>query len=203
MSRFKTTSINTRIKMIFRKTPLIVLAALPLTVGAVLAQQSAPVTAAADATAQAQQPRTQRVQPAQPGQRGAAGTQTPAQPRAQSGTNDGDVYLQKLAAGLGISLDTLKAAALAAGNATIDQGVKNGDIASNRAADMKTRLKDNPFGLLRGGGRGGPDGGPGGRGMHGPGGRGGGPRGDLNAPADTQGQKDSGTVDPSAVDGGS
>lgn len=189
MSRFKTTSINTRIKMIFRKTPLIVLAALPLTLGAVLAQQSAPVTAAADATAQAQQPRTQRVQP--------------AQPRAQSGTNDGDVYLQKLAAGLGISLDTLKAAALAAGNATIDQGVKNGDIASNRAADMKTRLKDNPFGLLRGGGRGGPDGGPGGRGMHGPGGRGGGPRGHLNTPDSTQGPTDSGTVDPNAAAGGS
>ncbi|OLV19881.1 hypothetical protein [Deinococcus marmoris] len=193
MSRFKTTSI----KMIFRKTPLIVLAALPLTVGAVLAQQSG--TAAADATVQAQQAQPQRVQPAQPGQRGAAGTQT----RTRSGTNYGDVYLQKLAAQLGISLDKLKAAALAAGNATIDQGAKDGNIASNRAADMKTRLKDNPFGMLGGRGMGGPGGGPGGRGMQGPGGRGGGPRGDLNAPDGTQGQTDSGTVDPNAVEGGS
>ncbi|QFP76393.1 hypothetical protein [Deinococcus sp. AJ005] len=189
MSQLKTTSI----KMIFRKTPLIVLAVLPLTVGAVLAQQAG--TAAADATVQAQQAQPQRVQPAQPGQRGAAGTQT----RTRSGTNYGDVYLQKLAVQLGISLEKLKAAALAAGNATIDQGVKDGNIAVNRAADMKTRLKDNPFSML--GGRG--MGGPGGRGMHGPGGRGGGPRGDLSAPDGTQRQTDSGIVDPNAVEGGS
>ncbi|MFK7601822.1 hypothetical protein ACI3L1_06375 [Deinococcus sp. SM5_A1] len=190
MSRFKTT----RIKMIFCKTPLIVLAALPLTVGAVLAQQSG--TAAADATVQAQQ--LQRVQPTQLGQRGAAGTQT----RTRSGTNYGDVYLQKLAAQLGISLDKLKAAALAAGNATIDQGVKNGDLAANRAAAMKIRLKDQSFALLGGRGMGGPDG-RGGRGMHGPGGRGGGPRGDLDIPDSMQGQTDIGTVDPNEVEGGS
>ncbi|GGO22847.1 hypothetical protein [Deinococcus humi] len=192
MSRFKTTSIKT----IFHKTPLIALAALPLTVGAVLAQQSA----ATDATTQAQQP--QRVQPTQPGQRNQGGTGTQTAPGVQSGTNYADVYLQKLAAGLGISLDRLKAAALAAGNATIDQGVKNGDIAANRATDMKTRLKDNPFGMLGGRGMGGP-GGPGGRGMHGPGGRGGGPRGAMDVPDGTQGQTDSGPVDPNAVDGGS
>ncbi len=189
MSWFKTT----RIKTIFRKTPLIALAALPLTVGAVLAQQSAPVTAAA---VQAQQTQPQRVQPA-------PGIRTVTQARPKSSTNYGDVYLQKLADGLGISLDRLNADALAAGNATIDQGVKNGDIATNRAAAMKTRLKANPFGMLGGRGMGGLGGGSGGRGMHGPGGRGGGPRGVLNAPAGTQGQTDSGTVDPNAVEGGS
>jgi hypothetical protein len=163
----------------------------------VLAQQAG--TATADAP-QAQQP--QRVQPTQPGQRnqGGAGTQTASGPR--SGTNYGEVYLQKLAAQLGISLDRLKAAALAAGNATIDQGVKSGDLAANRAADMKSRLKDHPFGMLGGRGMGGP-GGPGGRGMHGPGGHRGGPRGEMGAPDGTQGQADSGTVDPNAVDGGS
>ncbi|CAM3553306.1 hypothetical protein [Deinococcus frigens] len=194
MSQFKT---------IFRKTPLIVLAALPLSVGAVLAQQSSSVTV--DATAQAQQTQAQRVQPTPPGQRnqkqGGTGTQTA--PRAQSGTNYADIYLQKLAAGLGISLDKLKAAALAAGNATIDQGVKSGDLAANRAADMKTRLRDNPFALMGGRGMGGPDGGPGGRGMRGPGGRDGGPRGGVDRPDGPQGQGSDGTVDPNAVEGGS
>lgn len=187
-----------QLKNLFRKTPLIALAALPLTVGAVLAQQSS--AAAVNPTTQAQ---PQRVQPAQPGQRNQSGTGQPTQRQQGSGTNYADVYLQKLAAGLGISLDRLKAAALAAGNATIDQGVKNGDIAANRAADMKTRLKDNPFGLLGGRGMGGP-GGPGGRGMRGPdgrdGGRDGGPRGGIDG---TQGQTSDGTVDSSAVEGGS
>ncbi|MBB6017105.1 hypothetical protein ACFP9V_22905 [Deinococcus radiopugnans] len=185
MSRFKT---------IFRKTPLIALAALPLTVGAVLAQQAG--TATASATAQAQ---TQRVQPTQPGQRNQTpgGTSTQTVPTTQSGTNYADVYLQKLAAGLGISLDKLKAAALAAGTATIDQGVKAGDIASNRATEMKTRLATNPFGML-GRGMGGHGGG---RGMHGFGGH----HGSLNDndADDAAGQADSGTVDPNAVNSGS
>ena len=155
---------------IARRPLMIALAALPLTVGAVLAQQSS--IGAANSTTQAQ---PQRVQPAQPGQRNQNQSGTGQQTRNQqgSGTNYADVYLQKLAAGLGISLDRLKAAALAAGNATIDQGVKSGDIAANRAADMKSRLKDHPFGLLGGRGTGGP-GGPGGRGLHGPDGRDGG-----------------------------
>ncbi|GGL87049.1 hypothetical protein GCM10010840_26180 [Deinococcus aerolatus] len=190
-------------KMIFRKTPLIALAALPLTVGTVLAQQSS--TAAANPTTQAQ---PQRIQPAQPGQRNqnqnGRGQQT--QRQQGSGTNYADIYLQKLAAGLGVSVDKLKAAALAAGNATIDQGVKSGDIASNRAADMKTRLKDQPFAMLGGRGMGGP-GGPGRRGMHGPdgrdGGRGKGPRGTSDGTDGTRGQANEGTVDSSAPEGGS
>lgn len=185
MSQFKT---------MFRKTPLIALAALPLTVGAVLAQQSS--AAAATPTTQAQ---PQRVQPVQPGQRNQNQSGTGQQRQQGSGTNYAEVYLQKLAAGLGISLDKLKAAALAAGHATIDQGVKSGDISANRAADMKTRLKDRPFGLLGGRGLGRP-GGPGGRGMHGPGGQGG-PRGRTDAPDGVPGQGESGTVDPSAVEG--
>ena len=189
-------------KTIFRKTPLIALAALPLTVGAVLAQQSSP--AAAGSAAQAQQTQPQRVQPAQPGQRNQnqSGTGQQTQRQQGSGTNYADVYLQKLAAGLGVSLDKLKAAALAAGNATVDQGVNSGDIAANRAADMKTRLKDQPFGLLGGRGMGGP-GGPGGRGMHGPGGRDGGPRGEIDGSDGTQGQMNDGTADSSVVEGGS
>ncbi|MFC3834486.1 MULTISPECIES: hypothetical protein [Deinococcus] len=153
-----------------RKTarlPLIALAALPLTVGVVLAQQSTSGTAAAP-TAQAQ-----RVQPVQPGQTPTTPVQPgQAAPRPVSGTNYADVFLQNLAAQLGITTAKLKSAAIAAGSATIDQGVKAGDVPSDRAAEMKQRLEQNPFAI--GGGRGG----PGGHGGHGPGmGRHGGPDG--------------------------
>lgn len=144
-----------------RKTarlPLIALAALPLTVGVVLAQQSTSGTAAAP-TAQAQ-----RVQPVQPGQTPTTPVQPgQAAPRPVSGINYADVFLQKLAAQLGISTAELKSAAIAAGSATIDQGVTAGDFPSDRAAEMKQRLEQNPFAI--GGGRGG----PGGHGGHGPG----------------------------------
>ena len=154
-----------------RKTsrlPLIAFATLPLTVGLVLAQQgtttASSTTTTPDVTAQAQ-----RVQPVQPGQRPSPSGTTPALPgqlpqRQTSGTNYGDVFLQKLAAQLGISVTKLKSAAIAAGSATIDQGVKAGDFPSDRAAEMKQRLQQNPFAI--GGGRGG----PGGHGMRGPGG---------------------------------
>ncbi|GHF28311.1 hypothetical protein HNQ07_001011 [Deinococcus metalli] len=166
-----------------RKTsrlPLIAFATLPLTVGLVLAQQGTTTAGSAstpDVTAQAQ-----RVQPVAPGQRPSQPGTQPGQtaPRQFSGTNYADVFLQKLAAQLGISVTKLKSAAIAAGSATIDQGVKAGDFPSDRAAEMKQRLQQNPFAI--GGGRGmrGP-GGPG----HGPdGGPGGGPRGqDQTAPA--------------------
>ncbi|WP_136388215.1 hypothetical protein [Deinococcus sp. KSM4-11] len=165
-----------------RKTsrlPLIAFATLPLTVGLVLAQQgttTAPsTTTTPDVTAQAQ-----RVQPVQPGQRPSPSDTTPALPgqlpqRQTSGTNYGDVFLQKLAAQLGISVTKLKSAAIAAGSATIDQGVKAGDFPSDRAAMMKQGLQQNPFAIA--GGRGGPGGpgrhGPGGPDDNGPGGQGG------------------------------
>ncbi len=130
-----------------RTALLALVAALPLTAGLVFAQQSAP----------------QRVQPAQPGQsQNNARPGTP--PGAQtSATNYADTFLQRLAAGLGISVDRLKSAAVAAGNATIDQAVRNGDIPQDRAADLKARLQDAPLNFGRFGGRGdlgrgGPDG---------------------------------------------
>jgi hypothetical protein len=128
--------------------PLIAWAALPLTVGMVLAQTGT----AQDPATQAQ---AQRVQPAQPG------ATSPAQPRqAQpgTGTNYADVFLQKLAAQLGITLDKLKAAATAAGTATIDQGVRAGDFTADQAAFMKQNLAQNPLGLAGGRGFGGPGG---------------------------------------------
>lgn len=147
------------------RLPLIALAALPLTVGLVFAQQGSASTAAdttgTDITAQA----PQRVKPAQPGQTQNSQTQngqTQGQQdrAARSGTNYTDTFLKNLAAQLNTTPEKLKAAALKAGTTTIDAAVKAGDIPADRAADMKTRLAENPFAF---GGRG-----PGGRGDHGP-----------------------------------
>ena len=139
--------------------PLIAVAALPLTVGLVFAQTSG--------TAQA----PQRVQPLQPGQSSQGQNQqgqnqqgqTQQNQRQQSGTNYGDVFIQKLAAQLGITVEKLKAAATAASKSTIDQGVKAGDFPADMAQNMTQRLQDDPFALA--GGRGG----RGGHGMHGDG----------------------------------
>lgn len=168
--------------------PLIAFAALPLTLGLVVAQ-----------TQSSQAP--QRVQPVQPGQSAQQnpstqqrqGTQTPGiQQRQQSGTNYADVFLQKLAAQLGITVERLKAAAIAAGGATIDQGVQAGDFPSDRAAELKGRLQDNPLSFGHG------FGGPGGRGGHGHGPHGDrdgdGGRGSSTDQQDRQGQN---STDPS------
>lgn len=131
--------------------PLIAWAALPLTVGMVLAQTGA-----------AQDPATQtQAQRAQPG---AANPAQPGQAQPGTGTNYADVFLQKLAAQLGITLDKLKAAATAAGTATIDQGVKAGNLTADQAAFMKQNLAQNPLALAGGRGFGGPGGRHGGMG---------------------------------------
>ncbi|WP_051935394.1 hypothetical protein [Deinococcus sp. YIM 77859] len=117
----------------------------------------------------------------------AAGTGTASPPQsAQSqtapsrpvppSTSYADVFLQKLAAQLGITVERLRAAALAAGSATIDQAVQAGDLPSRRAEELKQRLQQNPFGF------GGPRGF--GRGGHHHGGRDGGPR-DFAQPGET------------------
>lgn len=157
------------------RLPLIAWAALPLTLGLAFAAQG---TQSTQTQSTPTQPKP--TQPTQSGQTlnqpGIPQNQTQSQPgqsAPRSGTNYADVFLQKLAAQLGVSVDRLKAAATAAGSATIDQGVQAGDFSSDRAAEMKQRLNDNPFAF---GGRG-----PGGRGGHGMHGRGGdmerGPRG--------------------------
>ncbi|MBB5232801.1 hypothetical protein [Deinococcus budaensis] len=151
-----------------KRSVLFALAALPLTAGLVLAAGTAAQPPQASPT------QTQQAQPAQPGS-GQTG-----QPRTQaSGTNYAEVFFQKLAAQLGVSVERLRAAAVAAGGATLDQAVGAGDLSAQRAAAIKQRLEDAPlnFGFGRHG-FGGPD-----RGRHDPGGRGGwgqmdgGPRG--------------------------
>lgn len=71
-----------------------------------------------------------------------------------NGTNYAEVFLQKLAAQLGISVERLRAAAVAAGSATIDQGMQAGDFPGDRAAGMKNRLQQDPLGFGGRGGRG-------------------------------------------------
>lgn len=96
--------------------PLIVPAPLPLTLGLGSAQQSSVMVT--DSAAQ-----TRGAQPAQPGQ-GQRGSGTQARPG--SGTTSAAVFWQKLAAQLGTTVARLKAAAVSAGSATIDQGVRAG-----------------------------------------------------------------------------
>ncbi|GAA0520647.1 hypothetical protein [Deinococcus depolymerans] len=143
------------------RLPLIALATLPLTVGLVFAQQGGAGTSASNTTAA-----PQRVKPAQPGQTQngpAQNSQTQGQQdrAARSGTNYADTFIKNLAAQLNTTPEKLRAAAVKAGTTTIDAAVKAGDIPADRAADMKARLAENPFGF--GGGRG-----HGMRGDHGP-----------------------------------
>lgn len=130
-----------------RRSLWFTLAALPLGAGLVLA---AGTTAQQSQTPQTQTPQTQTPQQAQPVQPGSGQTQQRTQP---SGANYAGVFLQKLAAQLGVSVERLRAAALSAGNATIDQAVGTGDLSQDRAARMKERLQNAPltFGSGQGG----------------------------------------------------
>lgn len=115
-----------------KRSLLLALAALPLSAGLVFAAGTSSITP----------------QPAQPGQT-----------QGQGRTPYTDVFLQKLAAQLGLSVDRLRAAATSAANATIDQAVRAGDLPQNRAAELKARVQVAPlnFGL---GGRPRPERGP-------------------------------------------
>ncbi|GHG17651.1 hypothetical protein CBQ26_05665 [Deinococcus indicus] len=165
------------------RLPLIAFAALPLTIGLGFAQNSATTAdTTAGITAQAQ-PGTQRNQ-----------TQGQQDRAARNATNHADTFLKNLATQLNTTPEKLKAAAVKAGNATIDAAVKAGDIPADRAADMKARLAENPFGF--GGGRG-----HGMRGDHGPRDGQRGPRGQQpGAPAGNAGQDQGAAQQGSAAD---
>lgn len=116
-----------------KRTAVIALAAaLPLSAGLVLAAGTGM------ASPQTSQPQTQTTPQGQPG-------------TTQAGTNYGDVFLQRLAAQLGITAERLRTAVTSARNATIDQAVRNGDLPQDRAADLKSRLQDAPLNFGFGG----------------------------------------------------
>jgi hypothetical protein len=82
-----------------------------------------------------------------------AETPTPT-PGAQR-QNYREVFVSKLATALGVTPDALTAAAKKAESDTIDQAVTNGDLAKNRADEMKQRLQQGGPGFFA------PFGGPG------------------------------------------
>jgi hypothetical protein len=113
-------------------------------------------------------------------------TQPSASSTAQTQrTNLSTVFLGKLATSLGITQEKLSSSLKAAGNATVDEALKNQDITKTQAERMRTDVnngqyiffagardgqpgRDGPNGGRDGGpGKGGPDGGPG---LGGPGG---------------------------------
>jgi DNA-binding CsgD family transcriptional regulator len=75
------------------------------------------------------------------------------------------VFVQKLATALGIDQTKLEAAIKTAGNATVDDALKNQSITLDQATQMKARVASGEFGVWgrggRGGGMGGRDGGMG------------------------------------------
>lgn len=134
-------SSQTRISKKWSRLPLMVMAALPLTTGLAFAQTNG------GSSTNSATPPPQRMQPAPPNR--VRPTQQ-GQPQQPSRTNYADVFLQKLAAALGTTPEKLKAAAVTAGNATLDQGVKAGDFPHERANHLKQRLQNNPFALASG-----------------------------------------------------
>lgn len=78
----------------------------------------------------------------------------PAQPSQQQTRRDDyrEMYLQKLAATLGVDVAKLKAALQSAGNATVDEALKNRDITQAQADRAKQEIQSGCFGL-RGFGR--------------------------------------------------
>ena len=102
-----------------------------------------------------------------------AATPTPGTPTAQTGAQGQDyrqVFLTKLAAALGVDQTKLSDSIKQAETDTIDQAVRNGDLAKNPADQMKQRIQQGGPGFFGGfgGGPGGPFGiGPGFPGMGG------------------------------------
>jgi hypothetical protein len=77
------------------------------------------------------------------------------------------VFVQKLAATLGIEQTKLEAAIKTAGNATVDEALKNQDITKNQATQLKARVASGEFGAWEHGGRDGARGGQMGNGRDG------------------------------------
>lgn len=78
-------------------------------------------------------------------------TPTPGTPAAQSTGPSQDyrqVFLSKLAAALGVDQTKLSDSTKQAGSETIDEAVQRGDLAPNRAEEMKQRIQQGEPGLF-------------------------------------------------------
>ncbi len=63
-------------------------------------------------------------------------------------TNYRQVFVEKLAAALGVDVSTLQAKVKDAEKSTVDQAVANGDLAKNRADEIKTEIDNSQSGIL-------------------------------------------------------
>lgn len=187
---------------IVKRLPLIALAALPLTLGTVMAQGGSQPTPPQPMTQPTTQPLPTSTTPPVPGPQGA-----PHRPGGEQGKPNSQAraaFVQKLAAQLGVSPERLRAAAVAAARATLDQQVKAGKLPAERAAKLKTELQQDPFMPLGGEPLPGRAGGPGHH--HGPAERGGpegfgpiggqqaGPRGPITQPGSRPDNRNQGPV---------
>jgi len=74
----------------------------------------------------------------------------PAATSATQKTNYRQVFVEKLAAALGVDSPTLQAKVKDAEKSTVDQAVANGDLAQNKADQLKTAIDNGKDGFLGG-----------------------------------------------------
>jgi polyhydroxyalkanoate synthesis regulator phasin len=78
------------------------------------------------------------------------GTALADTPTATQKTDYRQVFVEKLAAALGVDAATLQAKVKDAEKSTVDQAVANGDLAKNRADEIKTEIDKSKDGFLGG-----------------------------------------------------
>ena len=79
---------------------------------------------------------------------GTALADTPTPTATTQKTNYRQVFVEKLAAALGVDVATLQAKVKDAEKSTVDQAVANGDLAKNRADQIKTEIDNSQSGIL-------------------------------------------------------
>ena len=79
-----------------------------------------------------------------------ADTPTPTANGTIQKTSYRQVFVEKLAAALGVDVTTLQARVKDAEKATVDQAVANGDLAQNKADQIKTEIDSSQSGILPG-----------------------------------------------------
>ena len=79
-----------------------------------------------------------------------ADTPTPTANGTTQKTDYRQVFVEKLAAALGVDVSTLQTKVKDAEKSTVDQAVANGDLAKNRADEIKTEIDSSQSGILPG-----------------------------------------------------
>src|SRR5512135_1804942 len=79
-----------------------------------------------------------------------ADTPTPTASGTAQKTNYRQVFVEKLAAALGVDVSTLQSKVKDAEKSTVDQAVANGDLAKNAGDKIKTEIDNSQSGILPG-----------------------------------------------------